>query len=818
MSPKALQRLVFCVLFASPAYAHDDPLFEQQRQAPFPGPVVIVPGETPPIAFPRQGVSLLAWLPLGEFGSHTSGNDCWGYTSPSGREYALVGLSDGTAVVEVTDPGAPVVVAVLPGPQSLWRDIKTYQDHAYAVSEGGGGIQVFDLSQVDQGIVVDKGSVTTGGDTSTHNVAIDEDSGFLYRVGGGSNPIYGLRIYSLAQPDQPLFVGQWNARYVHDAQVVTYTQGPLAGKQIAFCFAEDGAGGGNAGVDVVDVTNKQNPVLLASLKYSNNWFSHQGWLSPDRNWLYVDDELDELQTGAPTTTRVLDVSDPAHPKQVSTYTNGNSSIDHNLYTLPGLVLAANYRSGLRIFDTTQDPAAPVEIGFFDTYPEDDAPAFNGLWSNYPYFPSGTIVGSDLEKGLFVWRLGDPEVTFAFASPPPLPSPDGAVADLELTTSPVVQISAGDVLLHVESSQGISTVALQPLPNGRWRATFPPLPCGEAITYWFTAKTSAGVTWTFPEAAPTFRFGATVSYGETVVLEEDLENDPGWTVGAPGDTATTGIWTRGDPIGTTAQPEHDHTPDPGTDCYFTGQGSPGGSLGENDVDGGKTTLTTGDIDLSAGDARISYWRWYSNATGSNPNEDVFRVEISNDAGATWTTVETVGPSGPETLGGWYLHAFDVSNFVQPTGHVRLRFVAEDAGGGSIVEAAVDDLRVDRYDCQPSCQTDLGFQGPGTMTLSLCGPALASGRHAVLSLDQAPPSTPVLLLAGTTKNPTPFLAGTLVPVPILLAVSMPTDANGSVQVLVPGGGGPATIYLQAVAPDPNVPLGVAVSNALEVLLLD
>src|SRR5690606_4972601 len=120
----------------------------------------VVPGAAPAIDFPRNGVSLLGWLPLEAFGVHTSGADCWGYVAPSGREYAIIGLSNGVGFVEVTDPGRPTVVATLPAVSSLWRDIKVYQDHCYYVSEGGDGVVVVDLSQIDAGTVTLVGNVT----------------------------------------------------------------------------------------------------------------------------------------------------------------------------------------------------------------------------------------------------------------------------------------------------------------------------------------------------------------------------------------------------------------------------------------------------------------------------------------------------------------------------------------------------------------------------------------------------------------------------------------------------------------------------------
>ena len=187
----------------------------------------------PAILFPAHNVELLSWLPLSEFNAGTSGNSCWGYVSPSGREYAIMGLRAGTGFVDITDPANAQIVAVIPTVSSLWHDVKVWQDHCYVVSEGGFGIQVISMAQIDAGIVTVVNDIDDVGTGRTHTVAIDTTSGFLYRAGGPNN---GLRVYSLANPANPTFVGQWQTRYVHEAQVVTYSSGIYAGKQIAFCF------------------------------------------------------------------------------------------------------------------------------------------------------------------------------------------------------------------------------------------------------------------------------------------------------------------------------------------------------------------------------------------------------------------------------------------------------------------------------------------------------------------------------------------------------------------------------------------------------
>lgn len=398
-------------------HAHPGDGLEADNQAPYSGSAWReVEGGSPTVAFPASGVALRSWIPLADFDPNaTRGNDCWGYTSPSGREYALVGLNTGSGVAEITDPGNTQVVTHLPGVTSIWRDIKTYSHFAYAASQGGGGIQIFDLSGIDSGVIVDKGSVTSGGGSlATHNLAINAQSARLYRV-GGSSPTKGLRIYSLADPNLPVFLGSWDGRYCHDAQVVTWSEAPFAGVEIAFCYANDTSTSGTPGIEILDVSDPQSISVIGSIDLTQPpifshpaSYSHQGWLSWDRRYLYFNDELDEAASGNPTLTRIISISDLANPTQVGVFSNSTAARDHNLYTLGTRIFQANYRSGLRVLDASF-PLSLSEFGFFDTYPPDDDAHFNGLWSVYPYFASGTVIGSDIEKGLFVWSLEAPPV-------------------------------------------------------------------------------------------------------------------------------------------------------------------------------------------------------------------------------------------------------------------------------------------------------------------------------------------------------------------------------------------------------------------------
>ncbi|MBC7772845.1 MAG: hypothetical protein H7210_10150 [Pyrinomonadaceae bacterium] len=240
---------------------------------------------------------------------------------------------------------------------------------------------------------------------------------------------------------------------------------------------------------------------------------------------------------------------------------------------------------------------------------------------------------------------------------------------------------------------------------RYQSQFPAGACGQTIQYYFQARTTIGDTVYFPPAGPTSPFLARVA-DVLSVFSDNAETQQGWSYLAADDTATQGRWLRGNPVGTAAQPEDDHTPGAGINCFFTGQGTPGGAVDRADVDGGSTTLTSPSLDLTGrANPKISYWRWYSNHIEPGAAADTFRVSISANNGATWTPVETVGPDGPQTLGGWLHHEFDVKDFVTPTASVRVRFVAEDVGNMSNIEAAVDDFLVtDEPTCPPLCPGD------------------------------------------------------------------------------------------------------------------
>lgn len=698
--------LVACSLLsgvALTALAHEDDGKVRDRE-----PAVIAPawraadGGLAGDDFASSGILLKAWFPLASIDSGaTSGNDCWGYVSPSGREYAIMCVSNGTAVYEVTNPAAPVKLGFIPGAQSLWRDAKVFGNRAYVVTEGGVGIQTINLSNVDGGSISLESTVTAGsGGLATHNVAINTQSGYLYRCGGGSS---GLRIYNLnVTPGSPQYVGEWAAYYVHDAQVVTYTSGPYAGKEIAFCCA--GLNGGNVetGLYVVDVTNKSAPVLLSRILYPNARYSHQGWLTEDRKYFLLGDELDEGATQPLTTTYVIDVQNLASLIYRGQFGNSTPAITHNCYTHQGKMFAANYRSGLRVFDVSNagTPSTVTEIAYFDTYPGSDAPQFNGLWSCYPYLPSGTIIGSDLERGMFVLRLGEVGVQLSFpGGAPEIVSPAGQTVTFDAVVQPGVTVT--NKRFYYNTPSGTQALPVIEVDSDTFSAALPAVACGSAVGF-AIEFTTATEMYRLPS---TGFLPATAAFGVATGFTDEMEINQGWTVGGTGDTATAGIWLRADPVGTTAQPEDDHTVN-GVNCWITGNGVVGGGVGAADIDGGQTSLTSPVFDATIVDTPyITYWRWYSNNAGAAPNEDSMPVEISNNGGSTWSQLELV----TENAGMWVQKTFRIADVVSPTSTMRIRFRASDLFSGSVVEAGVDDVRLYGYDCTAPRPGDLNGDG-------------------------------------------------------------------------------------------------------------
>lgn len=371
--------------------------------------------------FPCNSVDLLSWLDHDALGVSFV-NDIWGWTDPqSGRDYALVGATEGTVFVDVSDPKRPEVLGLLPAHTDdpafpFWRDMKVYDDHAFVVSEQRGhGMQVFDLTTLrdhDGGYVTFDETAHYDGFSTAHNVAINAESGYAYAVGTDTFA-GGLHIVDVSDPTDPTAAGGFAAHgYIHDTQCVDY-HGPHAayrGREVCFnsnasVHDHDGEPEIENFLSVVDVTDKAAPAALSRTAYAQDGYSHQGWLTPDQSHFLHGDELDELVHGVDTTTRIWDVGDLGAPDVDGVFRNDTSAIDHNVYTEGRHAYASNYTSGLRVFDIRRVGDGELdEVGFFDVYPEDDAPRFLGAWSNFPFFEQKRVVAvSSIDRGLFILR-------------------------------------------------------------------------------------------------------------------------------------------------------------------------------------------------------------------------------------------------------------------------------------------------------------------------------------------------------------------------------------------------------------------------------
>lgn len=625
-----------------------------------------MPPATARAQYESSNISLYKQFTLADFGNAGNGNSCWGYVSGSGREYAIMGVSNKVAFVDITDPVNSQIVATVSHTNSLWADMKVYGDYCYVVNEAGGGIQVIDISNIDNGVATLVRSVSSP--STSHTIGVNTDSGFLYPT-GSSTDNGGLLIFSLADPSNPVKVNAWNTTYVHEGHVVTYTSGPYAGKEIAFLFC------GGQGIYIVDVTNKSNLVNLTHKTYPCLNYCHQGWTTDDRRYLFVDDELDEVYgCRNQTTTYVFDIADLSNIQLVNTFSNGINVPDHNLYYLNGLLFESNYGTGLRVWDVS-DVMAPAEIGYFDTYPGSNPLDFVGDWSNYPYFPSGTVIAGDINRGLFVLNVAANHGGIDFNFPNGIPErvlPDGGTTvRVEVVGTYGGDPQPGTGLLHYDLGGGFVSTGMNQISDNVYDAVFPAVPCGDTVRFYFSAEDTEGTVYNDPANAPAGSHSALSTGGTNPVFVDNFEVDMGWTVTNEG--VSDGAWVRGIPAGsgTRGDPTEDY--DGSGRCFVTGLGD------GSDLDGGPTRLTSPAFDLSSG-GLVEYAAWFAN---DDNDADRLTVEVSNNNGTNWTVVESLGQTS-----GWELHRFDVADYVTPSAQMRMRFSAADNPNNSVTEAGVD----------------------------------------------------------------------------------------------------------------------------------
>ncbi len=356
--------------------------------------------------YPCDNYDLQGHLTLAEMGASggVEGNDIWGWTDPlDDKEYAIFGMTNGTAFVDVSDPLNPRYLGKLPTHSSsnIWRDMKVYNNYAFIVADnvGSHGMQVFDLTLL-RNVVTPQTFTNTAhysGVGSAHNIVINEATGFAYIVGSNQNS-GGLHFVNIQNPLAPVVAGGFSADgYTHDAQVVVYN-GPdvtYQGLEIAFASNEDT-------FTIVDVDDKLDPQQISRTGYAGSSYAHQGWVTEDHQFFLMNDEFDEQNYAHNTRTYIWNIVDLDIPVFLGYFESSIAAIDHNNYVKGDSLYQANYRGGLRVLDISDVANANLtEVGFFDVYPASNSAQFNGAWSNYPYFASGNIIISSIEDGLFI---------------------------------------------------------------------------------------------------------------------------------------------------------------------------------------------------------------------------------------------------------------------------------------------------------------------------------------------------------------------------------------------------------------------------------
>lgn len=399
--------------------------------------------------YPCNNVNLLAHIDTTDLVINESSNgprrlnDIWGWTdSQTGKEYALVGLTDGVTFVDITNPQQPVVLGKLLEStynqpkrknkqfaqscgvglmkpvgytlnQSSWRDFKVYNDHLFVVSDAQiHGMQVFDLTRLrdvtNPPQVFEHDQLYQEIDNA-HNIAINEQTGYAYILGATSASVCdqgGLHMVDVSSPQSPSFAGCFAEEqvdaiikpgYVHDAQCINYN-GPdtdYRGEEVCFNASE-------TALVIANVSEKASPSTISFESYASASYSHQGWLTEDHSYYLLNDELDENSTGGNTKTYIWDVRDLDAPQLIGSYEFSTDNIDHNLYIKDNLAYESNYTNGLRVLNLDDIANGNLsEVAYFDTYPANDLRIFDGAWSNYPFFDSGVVIVSDITNGLFI---------------------------------------------------------------------------------------------------------------------------------------------------------------------------------------------------------------------------------------------------------------------------------------------------------------------------------------------------------------------------------------------------------------------------------
>ena len=670
-------------------------------------------------------------------------NDIWGYVDPDdGHEYAVLGTVLATAILDLEDPANPEEVAYIEGSLSTWRDMKQWGEYIYVTTDSGAdGLLIVNMSNAPDSITWEfwTPDLTVGLDTqpleACHNIYIDE-KGFAYLSGCNLSNEAVIILDIHTTPGTPVMVGASDIRYSHD----NFARGDTL-------YSADIFGGV---FSISDISDRTNPVELATQSTSFN-FTHNIWPSTDGKYVFTTDERANAFVDA------YDISDLENIKFLDSYrpkdTEGTGVIPHNTHYHPGGYLVTSwYTDGIIVIDANR-PENLVKVANYDTN-TDFTEGFHGCWGAYPFLPSGLMLASDIENGLFVFGIDfvrasylEGKITNSVTGTPInnadveflATDPNGANSDMiGIYRTGLAQAGTYDVVyskpgyfpktINVSIASGevtIQDVQLEPIATFSGRVISAVdgagIPKAEVIIFndqlglSFSTTADNNGDFTMPSFQPNLNYdivGGSWGYLNgtlsrnlepsttvTIVLEKGYQDDfildLGWKVSS---VANAGVWERGEPVGTTvgpnlSNPDFDIDGDIGALAYVTGNG--GGSAGSDDVDNGETILTSPSMALtSMNSPQVSYYTWFYNALGNNAPNDSMIVSVSN--GTETAVLEVIKESNSE----WREQSvFNLNEFITITDNMTIEFFIADTEDGNLLEGAVDVFLVQEGEITP-----------------------------------------------------------------------------------------------------------------------
>jgi len=596
----------------------------------------------------------------------------------------------GVDILDISNPANPVRVAEVrpdpPNQDASSQDVQTGDGLLFIGLEYNANDSVLIVDVRDPANPIQLTLVRIVNFEDTHNVFYDKPNKMLYLANSRSPArvaIVDLRNYDPDNAPATITTPLWvingiGTSLVHDITVQN---------NILYAFAWNG------GVWLYDVTNVVTtaPVFLASAPGSS---THSGWATDDGKFIVTGEERSgggikvfEIINNAGSYSLVLR-DQFALPLTEAFCVHNQANVGYRSYH-------AWYQDGLRVYDINPTTGLLTLFASYDTYPG-EVSSYDGAWGVYPWLGQDKVLVLDIATGFFIINVGGgAEIRLPYGLPesahPVLETP----VQVQIVEVGSTAVDTGSVTLHTNvSSRGETQVTMTPLGGGIYEGNLPRVPCGDTVSFYFSAGIAGGGSVKNPLNAPASSH--TIGSQSAIIehFRNNFEQHLGWVTPAPGDSATSGFWTRVDPVGTSAQPEDDNPSGTGTFCYVTGQGAVGGADGAADVDNGITTLTSAAFNAATEPGlSVGYHRWYSNNRGAAPGQDQMDISISNNGGTSWVPLETV----TENANAWVEKRFLVSDFVTPTNNMKLRFIASDLGTGSIVEAGVDDFVIVKLVC-------------------------------------------------------------------------------------------------------------------------